>query len=59
MHCEYLVVDNRRDGKAVEAVNERAPDLDVVPAFTYREPQSMRRVGEKDTYIRRRSHRYD
>lgn len=31
MHREYLFVDYSRDREAVEAVDEGAPDLDVVP----------------------------
>mmetsp|Transcript_13966 Transcript_13966/g.55101 ORF Transcript_13966/g.55101 Transcript_13966/m.55101 type:complete len:212 (+) Transcript_13966:662-1297(+) len=31
MHAEDLLVDDRSNGKAVEAVRERLPELDVVP----------------------------
>lgn len=33
MHAEYLLVHNGGDGQAVEAVRERLPQLDVVPAL--------------------------
>ena len=33
MHAENLLVDNSRDRKAVEAVGEGFPELDVVPAL--------------------------
>ena len=31
MHAENLLVDNGSDGKAVEAISERLPELNVVP----------------------------
>ena len=34
MHCEYFFVDDGSDRKAVEAIGERFPQLDVVPTFT-------------------------
>ena len=33
MHCEYLLIDDGRNWQAVEAVGERLPQLDVVPAL--------------------------
>jgi hypothetical protein len=33
VHAENLLVDNSRDRKAVEAVGECFPELDVVPAL--------------------------
>ena len=33
MHGENLLVDDGRDGQAVEAVRERLPELDVVSAL--------------------------
>ena len=33
MHAEDLLVDDRGDREAVEAVGERLPELDVVPAL--------------------------
>ena len=35
MHGENLLVDDRGNRKAVEAVGERLPQFDVVPAFAY------------------------
>lgn len=34
MHAEYSVIDESCHGKAVEAVDEKFPQFDVVPAFT-------------------------
>ncbi len=31
MHSEDLLIDDRRDWEAIEAVRERLPQLDVVP----------------------------
>jgi hypothetical protein len=33
MHCENLLVDDRRNGQAVEAVREGLPKLDVIPSL--------------------------
>lgn len=33
VHAEDLLVNDGRDGQAVEAVREGLPQLDVVPAF--------------------------
>lgn len=33
MHRKNLLVDDGGDGQAVEAVGERLPQFDVVPAF--------------------------
>lgn len=33
VHREDLLIDDRGDGKAVEAISERLPELDVVSAF--------------------------
>jgi hypothetical protein len=33
MHSEDLLVDDRSDGQAVEAIGERLPQFDVVPAL--------------------------
>ena len=34
VHCEYLLIDDCRNGEAVEAVGERLPKLDIVPSLT-------------------------
>ena len=36
MHGEDLLVDDRGNREAVEAVGEGFPQLDVVPTFTYK-----------------------
>lgn len=33
MHCENLLVDDRSNGQAVEAISESLPQLDVVPSL--------------------------
>lgn len=33
MHSEDLLIDNRSNGQAVEAISERLPEFDVVPSL--------------------------
>ncbi len=43
VHAEDLLIDERGDGEAVEAVGEGLPDLDVVAALACRGALSQRR----------------
>ena len=35
MHAENLLVDDGRDGEAIEAIDEGLPELDVVSPFAF------------------------
>ena len=59
MHGEDLLVNDRGNREAVEAVGERLPQLDVVPSFAYQKSKSRRRIEQlEQTHIRRRTRKF-
>jgi hypothetical protein len=47
VHAEDLLVDDRRDREAVEAVRERLPELNVVPSLACPWPRQHLRLTER------------